>query len=275
MIDTNTLRHCEERSDEAIQTGAAGLDCFASLAMTGQRLLQGDHAAPELLHATDIDIVFAHKGKPPVGADAHHRDAGRQSAILGRHDAGDDQKPAARIDAESAQLQAAAVEVLHQPRLARRLIDGESGDAVLAAGRDLPRAGTRRRKGAVGEIDELAVGMNVDRPGALRHLRLGSDSVSLVNSGARERSGLAIESVDVKLDLPLDRDRHPWLGRMEIEMPRSEAEPVAWSDGGEIAQHAVVEAKCLDRAGILGSPSPALLPRVTKITVRLSGATRI
>src|SRR5689334_8738543 len=28
------LRHCEERSDEAIQSGALRLDCFASLAMT-------------------------------------------------------------------------------------------------------------------------------------------------------------------------------------------------------------------------------------------------
>jgi hypothetical protein len=30
-------RHCEERSDEAIQPGlSAALDCFASLAMTAQ-----------------------------------------------------------------------------------------------------------------------------------------------------------------------------------------------------------------------------------------------
>src|ERR1700733_5392494 len=29
-------RHCEERSDEAIQNVAAGLDCFASLAMTNK-----------------------------------------------------------------------------------------------------------------------------------------------------------------------------------------------------------------------------------------------
>jgi hypothetical protein len=28
------IRHCEERSDEAIQNGGAALDCFASLAMT-------------------------------------------------------------------------------------------------------------------------------------------------------------------------------------------------------------------------------------------------
>jgi hypothetical protein len=35
-IGRNQRRHCEERSDEAIQTGAAALDCFAALAMTGQ-----------------------------------------------------------------------------------------------------------------------------------------------------------------------------------------------------------------------------------------------
>jgi hypothetical protein len=37
LIDFASLaavRHCEERSDEAIQKGAACLDCFASLAMT-------------------------------------------------------------------------------------------------------------------------------------------------------------------------------------------------------------------------------------------------
>jgi hypothetical protein len=28
------MRHCEERSDEAIQKLSAALDCFASLAMT-------------------------------------------------------------------------------------------------------------------------------------------------------------------------------------------------------------------------------------------------
>jgi len=29
-----TIRHCGERSDEAIQFGGTALDCFASLAMT-------------------------------------------------------------------------------------------------------------------------------------------------------------------------------------------------------------------------------------------------
>jgi hypothetical protein len=35
-------RHCEERSDEAIQSVRAALDCFASLAMTGLTVLDCD-----------------------------------------------------------------------------------------------------------------------------------------------------------------------------------------------------------------------------------------
>jgi hypothetical protein len=39
-VRLNQRRHCEKRSDEAIQHGLAAsqarLDCFASLAMTGQ-----------------------------------------------------------------------------------------------------------------------------------------------------------------------------------------------------------------------------------------------
>jgi hypothetical protein len=31
------MRHCEERSDEAIQSSFVALDCFASLAMTIQQ----------------------------------------------------------------------------------------------------------------------------------------------------------------------------------------------------------------------------------------------
>ena len=75
---------------------------------------------------------------------------------------------AARVDAEGAQLNAAAVEVLNERRLAGGLIDRKHGNAVLAAGREFSRAGSRSRKGAVGQIDEFAVGMNVDRSGALR-----------------------------------------------------------------------------------------------------------
>src|ERR1700744_5525841 len=35
--DSVSIRHCEERSDEAIQSFVAALDCFAPLAMTAER----------------------------------------------------------------------------------------------------------------------------------------------------------------------------------------------------------------------------------------------
>jgi hypothetical protein len=37
MVTRKPPRHCEERSDEAIQTFTAALDCFAPLAMTNGR----------------------------------------------------------------------------------------------------------------------------------------------------------------------------------------------------------------------------------------------
>src|SRR6267378_819158 len=40
------LRHCEERSDEAIHSFCSGMDCFAALAMTERRgLLRGARRA--------------------------------------------------------------------------------------------------------------------------------------------------------------------------------------------------------------------------------------
>src|ERR1700716_4419013 len=39
---------------------------------------------------------------------------------------------------------------------------------------------------------------------------------------------------------------------MEIEMPRAEAEPGPGRDRGDVAQHAVLEAVDLERAGVLG-----------------------
>ena len=93
--------------------------------------------------------------------------------------------------------------------------------------------------------------MNVDGPRALRHGRVGIGQRVFVEQRIAAKAGLAIEGIDIELVLPLHGNKHPRLGRMKIEMPWPEAEPVAGRDGGEIAQHAIVEAECLDRAGIL------------------------
>src|SRR3979490_933230 len=52
-----SARHCEERSDEAIQSSFAALDCFASLAMTE---LHGRHYRPlNLAKADTVAIALA------------------------------------------------------------------------------------------------------------------------------------------------------------------------------------------------------------------------
>src|SRR6201999_3039506 len=75
MCGCYQCRHCEERSDEAIQTSCLALDCFASLAMTEsirrlcpqplrvdvdhQRGEQDQAADQDLQEAVDVDVVEA------------------------------------------------------------------------------------------------------------------------------------------------------------------------------------------------------------------------
>src|SRR5262249_69400 len=153
---------------------------------------------------------------------------------------------------EGAQVDAATVDGLDQVGLAGLAIDGEHRDVVLAAVEHLLALELDLALVAIGDVDEAAVGMHVDRAGALRGLdvdRVGQRLLDEQRLMAR-RAG-AIELVDVKLVLPLDRDVDPWLARMEVEMARPETEPVARRDRGEVRERAVLEAKHLERAGIL------------------------
>jgi hypothetical protein len=68
---------------------------------------------------------------------------------------------------EGAQLNSAPVDVLDQGRLAGRRVDREHGDAVLAASEHLFTLELDCRCGAIGEIDEAAVGMHMDGAGTL------------------------------------------------------------------------------------------------------------
>src|SRR5262245_28546688 len=133
------------------------------------RSCQRHHPAPELLALGGIDVVFACEGEPAVVADAIDHDAGGERLDLvafahgQRADARRGQQPAARIDAEGAQVDALAVDGLDQLRLARLQVDGENRDVVLAAVEHLLALEFDLALVAVGEIDETAVGMDVDR----------------------------------------------------------------------------------------------------------------
>src|SRR6516165_6610142 len=60
-------RHCEERSEEAIQCGASALDCFASLAMT--RMAQV--GAPRAVARGPL-IVIPRSGSELEAVEVHH-----------------------------------------------------------------------------------------------------------------------------------------------------------------------------------------------------------
>src|SRR5262249_14192288 len=207
------------------------------LRLIGLDLPQRHHPAPELAGLAGIDVVFAREGELAVRADAVDRQPGGERpdpvSFAHRHrpDARGDEQPPARIDAEGAQMNAAAVDGLDQFRLAGARVDREHRDAVVAAVEHPPAvelelapvsAGDPARAPvAVGEVAAAAVGVAVDRAGALPRL----DARGLGERALHEprcKRPVAPEPVDVKLVLPLDRDVDPGLARVEIEMARAE-----------------------------------------------------
>src|SRR5437588_6773229 len=137
---------------------------------------QRHHPAPELLSLGGIDVVLAHEGKLTVIADAiDHEPGGERLDLVAvahryRPDARRDQQPPARIDPEIAQVDAVTFDGLDQRGLAAALIDREHRHVVLAAVENLLALEFHLALIAVRDIDEAAVGMHVDRAGALRRL---------------------------------------------------------------------------------------------------------
>src|SRR5262249_48013867 len=108
-----------------------------------------------------------------------------------------------------------------------------------------------RRKCPIRQVDEFAIGMDMDWPGALLSRWLWiRQSPSDEKRLAREPYG-GVEGIDVELVLPLDWNKGPRFGRMEIEVPRAEAETAARRDRGQIPQHAIGKGEGFDRARVL------------------------
>src|SRR5262249_6304066 len=121
-----------------------------------------------------------------------------------RHDAGDDQHSSARIDAKGTQLNAKSVDVLDRLWLAAVLVDRVDDHVVFAANGDFSSATRTRRKCPIRQVDEFAIGMDMDWPGALLGRRLWiRQSLSDEKRLAREPYGV-VECIDVELVLPLD-----------------------------------------------------------------------
>src|SRR5262252_8729482 len=142
--------------------------------------------------------------------------------------------------------------ILDQRWLPGGLVDREHGHVVLAAIGDLRTREVDDAGIAVGHIDELSSGMDVNRTRGLPWAdvaRIGKRRLD--EHGVGREKVVRLEFVDIQLILALDRDEHPRLPRMEIEVPGPKAEAVTRCDRRLVRQRTIVKAKNLERAGIL------------------------
>src|ERR1700745_4532738 len=93
--------------------------------------------------------------------------------------------------------------------------------------------------------------MDMDRPRALacRCLGIGQSLVDEYRRAAQP--GHLVQLINVKFVLTLDRGEDPWLGRVKVEMSRTETKTLAGRDRRQIPQFSMVESKCLYCTGIL------------------------
>src|SRR6516164_3416504 len=146
-------------------------------------------------------------------------------------------------------MDAVALDGLDEARLAGLRIDGEYRNVVLAAVEDLLAFEIDLALIAVGEIDEAAVRMHVDRARALRRFDVGGVGQGVLDEDRVAAEGaVRLQLVGIELVLPLDRDIDPGLRGMEIEMPRPEAEPGSRRDRSQIRQRTALESEELERA---------------------------
>src|SRR5580704_8881262 len=155
-------------------------------------------------------------------------------------------------------MRGADIGMLERGRLAGLRVDGECRDIAFAGTEhfhavDVLDAGSHRGRDAraVAEIDDLAVGVNVNRSGALNR-----DAMVRIAQGflGEQRLGVEIavrlELVDDELALPFDRQIDPRLGRMEVEVPRSKSIAAVRLDLSQVRQYAVIETIYMQRTGI-------------------------
>src|SRR5262249_53860616 len=166
---------------------------------------------------------------------------------------GHDEDTAGRIEREGPGLESLRVFVLDQRRLTGVRAQREDGDVVLAAGENRPRrrplAESAHSVVAIGEIEEAAVGMHVDRADTLLRLHVRRIPQGFLGVDRLFAERAALELVDMQLVAALDSDIDQGLGRMEIDVARTEAR--AGDDARLQAKRAVLE-----RVG--GKPSELL-----------------
>src|SRR5215475_2886995 len=220
--------------------------------------LQLHHAHPEHGLAADVDVVLAYEGELAVVADAEDRQTGgdgpdrvavshvHRKIVLGHEHA------STWIDVKRARMDGARLDVLDRSRLAGRLVDRVHHDAVLAALEHLLALEIHGVLSPIRPVQKTAVRMHVD--GARRLTR---SAVLRLRQRVRAERDVRIDPaafhlVRVHLVLSLDRDVHPGLRGMKIEMPRPEVLASVGCDRHRVGQHTVRVVEGFERPGVFG-----------------------
>src|SRR5262245_18806046 len=105
----------------------------------------------------------------------------------------------------------------------------------------------------VGDIDDAAVRMDVDRSCALARFDVeGIRQRVLHEERLATQHAVGLKLVGIEFVLSLDRNIDPRLTRVKIEMPRSEAQTARRRDRSEVCQRAVLECEELEGARVFG-----------------------
>src|SRR5690348_12347128 len=124
------------------------------------------------------------------------------------------------------------VDRLQRPGLTAALVDHECGNCVLATCSELLAVALDRPAGAVADIDDMSVRMDVDRTHHLLRPQVPRLLQRREHVGWRWIQIVATQVVHLQLILALHRDVHPRLRRMKVDMAWTEAISGTWRDRG-------------------------------------------
>src|SRR5580704_12631785 len=204
------------------------------------------HSDPQLLLATDFDIVLTHQRQAAIGSDPEDGQPGGHMtdgiAFTHQHidHRGRDQQAPAGIDAEGAHMESLWVGMLDRRGLAAGRVDRKHRDVVLTTAEDLLAVEIYRSTGAIRDVNGVAMRMHVDRAAQYRLWELAlviADGRTLDVAGLR-RKGVAQSVVHVQLVLPFERHIYPRLAGVKVKMARpvAKAAPAADLNIGERRQ---------------------------------------
>src|SRR5207244_11520243 len=131
-------------------------------------------------------------------------------------------------------------------------LDGKDGGVGVAREVTLVALESGRGVGPSGHMDRSSVRVHMNRSSELAGPDIARFGQSILAEDWLRIEAVVLQLEDIELVLALERDVHPGLRRMKVEMSRSEAVAAPRSDRRPVRELAVLETENLERTGIFG-----------------------